>query len=98
MRGGKELDALMAEQSRSNEATREMSKRMVSATNHGAAVKSDAAGKTNRDKQDDRREVQARDNTATDVVRTLHAASKLWLRWGCSLDRPNHRSVDDSRN
>ena len=58
----------MAEQSRSSEATREMSKRMVCAPNHGAAVRSDAAGRTDRDKQDDRRDVQARDNTTTDVA------------------------------
>ena len=76
----------MAEQSRSSEATREMSKRMICAPNHGAAVRCDAAGRIDRDKQDDRRDVQARDNTVTDVARTLHSANKLCHRWGCSFE------------
>ena len=77
----------MTEQNKSSETTREMSKGMVCAPNHGAAVRgaAQAAGRPNRDKQDDRRDVQARDNIATDVARALHAANKLWLRWGCSF-------------
>ena len=54
----------MTEQNKSSETTREMSKGMVCAPNHGAAVRgaAQAAGRTNRDKQDDTRDVQARDN------------------------------------